>query len=125
MEAGKSISLLMEQLDCWVTKKAMVTLTGVTISQPQRWDSQLFTWSSKQLVSRSGNGPATVTLYHPLCVPMVQRLLEIKKTEPRTFEEWRWQLWLDGYPISVRAYCINAIVEARKRAILTGRGRYS
>jgi hypothetical protein len=40
---------------------------------------------------------------------MVQRLFEIKMSGQRDFRFWRWQLWLDGYLISVKQDCREAL----------------
>ncbi len=82
----------MKELNGWITKKVLIEKTGATPSQIQRWHREILAYSNQSLFQRVGAGRGSVTLYHPLAIPIAQRFLEIKELGRRDFLFWRWQL---------------------------------
>lgn len=81
-----------------VTTADLIRQAGATITR-----YQLERWLKAGLLPAPhrrglGRGKGTVSEYPAIAVPMVKRLVELSK-QTRDIHAWRWQLWLDGYPI--------------------------
>ncbi|MBF6611576.1 MAG: hypothetical protein IVW55_00415 [Chloroflexi bacterium] len=98
----------------WLTEEEMLQRTGISSWQLQRWHREVFAWSNEPLFEQIRIGHRMVTFYNPECVSIARRLLEMKKEGLRDFDAWLWQLWLDGYPINMRAYCLKVIEGAQE-----------
>ena len=75
--------------------------------------TQLERWQKAGLIPSPrrhglGRGKGTVSLYDPRVIPMLSRVLDLQSTT-RDIREWRWQLWLDGYPIDVDVLCTDLL----------------
>jgi hypothetical protein len=114
METTKPTPSPTQLSDGWVTKEDVLKLTGVSSWQLRRWHRKVLMGASNPLIRRPGMGRGTTTLYHSDCIAIVRRVLEMKEVGPHKFEEWRWQLWLEGYPVSIREDCIKAIEKVQK-----------
>ncbi len=82
----------------WLATEELIARAGggVTRSQVERWlKAGLLPRPRRRGL---GRGQGTVSLYPPGAVPLLRRLLALQE-ETRDIGEWRWQLWLDGYPI--------------------------
>jgi len=75
--------------------------------------AQLERWLKAGLIpspTRHGLGQrrGTVSLYDPIVVPILKRVLELQQPT-RDMHEWRWKLWLDGYPIQIEKLCDDLV----------------
>jgi len=121
-------------MDDWLTEQMVIARTGTT-GRRLTWLRQNGLIPQPRRRSR-GLHKGTVTWYPPITVEMIRRI-DALTTETRFAEEWRWRLWLEGFPINIVSYlvaCIDATLapltsihdaEELDSVLLTTRGRRS
>jgi hypothetical protein len=56
------------------------------------------------MIRHLGVGVGNQAFYPPITIAMVRRINELRR-QTRDIDEWRWQLWLDAYPIDIIKWC--------------------
>jgi hypothetical protein len=92
--------------DGWLSEQVLISLTGV----PRR---RLVSWRQQDLIPRPerrflGNHKGSVSYYPPVVLEAVRRL-EILKIECRDVDEWRWRLWLEGFPSEIHKHLSDKV----------------
>jgi hypothetical protein len=99
----------MARYDDWLTKAHVLESTGITQTQLLSWHTEILAHMNELMLVKRGKGRGSETIYHPLTLPTVRRILELKSQGHRDMDFWRWQLWLDGFPIDIKRECIFAL----------------
>ena len=104
----------------WLSTDDLIARTGGTVSRPQ-----LERWLKAGLLPQPrrrglGRGKGTVSLYPPVAAAMLDRLLMLKG-QTDDIRQWRWQLWLDGYPID-REQLRQELVATLDRSLIKTEG---
>jgi hypothetical protein len=61
------------------------------------------------MIRHLGVGVGNQAFYPPITIAMVRRINELRR-QTRDIDEWRWQLWLDAYPIDIIKWCRHRIL---------------
>jgi hypothetical protein len=82
----------------WVSEPELIAATGAN-------RHNLIRWRQQELIPRPrrrflGFGVGTASEYPPVTIDMIRRL-DALRHKSRNIDDWRWQLWLDGFPIDI------------------------
>ncbi len=83
-----------------LNEATLIVLTGISRRNLTRWRQQGLI---RPVEPRRGRGPGRGTTplqYANVEVPKINRLKELRR-EFKKVVEWRWRLWLDGYPVRI------------------------
>jgi hypothetical protein len=87
----------MEDTGGWLTEEQLIAKTGVgPFTLDRRRREGLVPWDRRFL----SFGVGTRTVYPPIAVPMIRRLQELQRAF-KEVDRWRWELWLEGYPVDI------------------------
>lgn len=89
----------------WIRESEIAALAGVRDASHRN----LLNWRHHGLLPAPmirplGVGIGNEAVYPPIAVEMVRRLHELRR-QSRDMDEWRWQLWLGGYPVEIVGWC--------------------
>ncbi len=87
----------MEDTAGWLTEEQIIAETGIgRFTLDRRRREGLVPWKRQFL----DFGVGTCTVYPPIAVPIIRRLLELRQ-QFKGVDRWRWALWLEGYPVDI------------------------
>jgi hypothetical protein len=89
----------MPDTDGWLTEDEVLAKTGVGHFSFVRFRALGFVPKGNRRFLGRGVG-STVFVYPPIAVPMIQRVVELRKAHAG-YDGVFWGLWLDGYPVEV------------------------
>jgi hypothetical protein len=94
----------------WLSEAALTQGLGVAESDRSKFHRNLQNWRQSGLllvpmIRYHGVGIGNEPFYPPVTIEMIRRLEELREQYPRNMDEWLWELWLDGYPVDVIAWC--------------------
>jgi hypothetical protein len=102
----------MEDAAGWWTEERLISETGIGAFTLDRWRREgLVPWKRQFL--RFGVG--TLTVYPPIAVPMIRRIQELRR-EHAGYDQCRWVLWLEGFPIDLVLRLKKRLLQLENRA---------
>jgi hypothetical protein len=94
----------------------LLGLTGISRRTLTRWRQQGLVLPEEQRHGL-GQGPGTTQLEYPaVSVAIIKRIIELRRNFKKV-DEWRWRLWLEGYPVRIAPDLAKAL--DRSRALAT------
>ncbi len=94
---GAGYGRQMEDTAGWLTEEQIIAETGIgRFTLDRRRREGLVPWKRQFL----DFGVGTCTVYPPIAVPIIRRLLELRQ-QFKGVDRWRWALWLEGYPVDI------------------------
>lgn len=99
----------------WISETELAAATGAV--DRKRFHRNLLNWRHRGLlperyhgilvadaIRHLGFGVGNEACYPPVYLPIVRRINELRR-QSKDMDEWRWQLWLDGYPVDIIGWC--------------------
>lgn len=99
----------------WISETELRAAAGVADEEKKTFHRNLVNWRENGLLPRfydghqvpfvdyGGVGIGNEAWHPPITIEMVRRIDELRQRG--TMDHWLWQLWLDGYPIDIIAWC--------------------
>lgn len=99
-----------------LSEAELIAETGVSRRNLTRWRQQGLVLPEEQRHGL-GQGQGTTQLEYPaVAVAIIKRIIELRRNFKKV-DEWRWRLWLEGYPVRIAPDLANAL--DRSRALAT------
>ena len=99
-----------------LSEAELIAETGASHRNLTRWRQQGLVLPEEQRHGL-GQGPGTTQLEYPaVAVAIIKRIIDLRRNFKKV-DEWRWRLWLEGYPVRIAPDLAKAL--DRSRALAT------
>jgi hypothetical protein len=106
--------------------KGWIALPDLLATVPGANERNLREWRRRGLVPfepahlHIAGKAGSVSFYPPETVPLLRRLIELRR-ESDDANRWCWGLWIDGYPVDIKTWAIELIVEHEQKMLAVNR----